>query len=246
MALLRFDSKLRKGEAVALTQNKIVFGRHLSCDCLLNHPTVSREHFFIERNGEKFFVVDQESGNGTFVNGERISWVELKDGDLIKAGPFLLRAELSGQVRPASMTPAERQNEEFDEEIERAYANEYLDGIRLFNAGRYFEAHEAWEEIWQHSSDETKLFYQMLIQAAVCLYHYQNGNARGTLGMYERVVDKLAHLPAEFMSLNLIDFSRQFRSYLASFGDEQDESLAGEKPRPQIRLRLSEAETLEL
>lgn len=244
MALLRFDSKLRKGEIVSLIKKKIVFGRQPACDCVLRHPTVSREHFFIERNGDTFFVVDSGSGNGTFVNGERISWVELKDGDVIKVGPFLLRAELVRHTQPLKINPPSI--EEFDPEIEQLYPGEYLDGIRLFNAGRYFDAHEAWEEIWQHSSGETKLFYQMLIQAAVCLHHYENGNMRGAQGMYERALDKLAHLPDEFMSLNLIDFTQQFKTYIADMKCDLNQTIIGDIPRPKISLRISEAKTLDV
>ncbi len=243
MALLRFDSKLRKGETVSLREKKIVFGRQLACDTVLSHPTVSREHFFVECNSGKYFVVDNGSGNGTYVNGERISWVELQDGDVIKAGPFLLRAELSQQSQPARIAPPSI--EEFDPEIEHTYPGEYLDGIRLFNGGRYFDAHEVWEEIWQHSSDDTKLFYQMLIQAAVCLHHYENGNMRGAQGMYDRVLEKLANLPPELMSLDLIEFSQQFKDYIAEMGDDLTKTIIGEKPRPKISLRMSEIKPIE-
>jgi pSer/pThr/pTyr-binding forkhead associated (FHA) protein len=89
MALLHILSGDRAGEEVSLERLKTTFGRGHSVDCILNHPTVSREHFFIERTNGKFIAVDQNSNNGTFVNGERISWKELKRGDRVQAGPFL-------------------------------------------------------------------------------------------------------------------------------------------------------------
>src|SRR5204862_3147329 len=90
-----------------------------------------------------------------------------------------------------------------------AYPREYLQGIEDFNAGRYFDAHEIWEEIWLRSSGDTKLFYQMLIQAAVGLHHYERGNARGARGMNTNVTDKLGRLPSAYMSLDLVEFARQ-------------------------------------
>ncbi|HEX8183865.1 MAG TPA: FHA domain-containing protein, partial [Blastocatellia bacterium] len=75
MAFIEFNAGPREGETVELNKAKIMFGRQLSCDGIIVHPTISREHFSIEQTGGKFFLVDQKSGNGTLVNGERVSWV---------------------------------------------------------------------------------------------------------------------------------------------------------------------------
>src|SRR5258706_14120228 len=45
MASIRFDSGPRTGERVPLDKNKVTFGRAKLSDCVLSHPTVSREHF---------------------------------------------------------------------------------------------------------------------------------------------------------------------------------------------------------
>ena len=39
-------------------------------------------------------------------------------------------------------------------------------GAELFNSGKYFEAHEAWEEVWKHSEGALRNFSQGLIQIA--------------------------------------------------------------------------------
>src|SRR5215213_7716848 len=90
MAFIEFESGPHAGEIVELNKARVVFGRLTSCEGIIVHPTVSREHFAIEKTGGKFLLVDQESGNGTLVNGERVTWVELKDGDKIQAGPFAM------------------------------------------------------------------------------------------------------------------------------------------------------------
>jgi predicted metal-dependent hydrolase len=243
MASLVFDSGPQTGERILLEKGKVTFGRSKLCDFVLTHPTVSREHFHVERNNGKLFLVDHGGENGTFVNSERISWIELKDGDTIRAGPFTMifkkdeiQAEMaerpdereaqSGTLPPASELIA----------IE-FYPREYLRGIEDFNAGRYFDAHEIWEEIWLRSSGDTKLFYQMLIQAAVGLHHYERGNARGARGMHANVTDKLGRLPPVFMSLDLVDFARQFKLALCELIDNADEAAPGESMhRPRITL----------
>lgn len=60
----------------------------------------------------------------------------------------------------------------------------YLQGIELFNACDFFEAHEVWEELWQEYQGPSRKFYQGLIQVAVCLHHFGNGNTRGARKLY--------------------------------------------------------------
>jgi predicted metal-dependent hydrolase len=123
---------------------------------------------------------------------------------------------------------------------ERNYPREYLEGIEHFNARRYFEAHEIWEEIWLRSEGDARLFYQMLIQAAVGLHHYERGNARGGRGMHKRVVEKLQLLPSFYMSLDLSDFSAQFRNFFLDLIENNNEAApSSDKPRPLIRLLSS-------
>jgi len=60
----------------------------------------------------------------------------------------------------------------------------FLAGIEYFNACDFFEAHEEWEELWQEYQGPSRKFYQGLIQVAVCLHHFGNGNARGAIKLY--------------------------------------------------------------
>jgi uncharacterized protein len=77
----------------------------------------------------------------------------------------------------------------------------YEQGIDLFNEGRFFECHEAWEEIWKRSDGDVKLFYQGLIQAAVAILHAQRGNLEGARSLYEKASAKLDKIPYENMGL---------------------------------------------
>jgi predicted metal-dependent hydrolase len=60
----------------------------------------------------------------------------------------------------------------------------YLQGIEFFNACEFFEAHEVWEELWSDDQGPSRRFYQGLIQVAVCLHHFGNGNLRGARKLY--------------------------------------------------------------
>ena len=244
MASLRFETGPRTGEAVVIDKNKFTFGRQLDCDCVLKHLTVSRVHFYIELNGGKHLLVDEHSGNGTFVNGRQVSWVEMKNGDKIQAGPFVFAVELSdAEEHEAGSTIG---LEEFGDENRLnegpagLYPREYLEGIRFFNERGYFDAHEIWEEIWLRSSGDAKLFYQTLIQAAVGLHHYARGNMRGARGMHKNVMEKLERLPDIFMSLDLGEFKVQFATFFADI--ETAEAPVSDRQPPVIRLLDEQSE----
>lgn len=64
------------------------------------------------------------------------------------------------------------------------YDPHYVAGVNFFNECEYFEAHEAWEDLWQDYQGPSRKFYQGLIQVAVCLHHFGNGNTRGAKKLY--------------------------------------------------------------
>ena len=66
-------------------------GRSLAADVRFDDPTVSRRHALIVRQPDGVRVLDDRSLNGVFVNGERVEWSVLGDGDEILVGRHSLR-----------------------------------------------------------------------------------------------------------------------------------------------------------
>jgi uncharacterized protein len=104
----------------------------------------------------------------------------------------------------------------------------YDEGIELFNAGRFFECHEAWEEVWKRSHGAEKLFYQGLIQAAVAILHAERGNRDGARRLYAKARAKLDPLPDEHMGLAL----GRLRRDLARFFEAALSDAGGAMPAP--------------
>jgi hypothetical protein len=65
-------------------------GRSLAADIRFDDPTVSRRHALIVRQADGVRVLDDRSLNGVFVNGERVEWRALSDGDEIVVGRYRL------------------------------------------------------------------------------------------------------------------------------------------------------------
>ena len=75
---------------VPLTREWTRIGRSLAADVRFDDPTVSRRHALIVRQADGVRVLDDRSLNGVFVNGERVEWSVLKDGDEILVGRYRL------------------------------------------------------------------------------------------------------------------------------------------------------------
>jgi FHA domain/Zinc-ribbon containing domain len=70
----------------ALTREWTRIGRSLAADIRFDDPTVSRRHALIVHQADGVRVLDDRSLNGVFVNGERIEWRALQDGDTLVVG----------------------------------------------------------------------------------------------------------------------------------------------------------------
>jgi predicted metal-dependent hydrolase len=90
-----------------------------------------------------------------------------------------------------------------------SYDPRYLAGIVLFNRGDYFEAHEVWEQLWMDTAGPDKRFYQGLIQAAVGLCHFCNGNVRGAVKLYRSGRDYMMRYPSPHLGLDVNGFWEQ-------------------------------------
>lgn len=89
------------------------------------------------------------------------------------------------------------------------YDQRYLAGVLFFNQQDYFEAHEVWEAIWQESAGPERRFIQALIQAAVALHHFRNGNLRGAIKLYRSSKDYMDRYGSHYLGLDTSDFWRQ-------------------------------------
>lgn len=59
-------------------------------------------------------------------------------------------------------------------------------GIEHFNAGRFFQAHEAWETAWHPSPEPERDFWQGITQIAVGFTHHGRGNPTGAITLLRR------------------------------------------------------------
>jgi putative FmdB family regulatory protein len=93
-------------QLVGLTREWTRVGRSLAADVRFDDPTVSRRHALIVRQPDGVRVLDDRSLNGVFVNGERVEWRVLSDGDEIVVGRHRL-TYLSDSTQTPAAAPAD-------------------------------------------------------------------------------------------------------------------------------------------
>ena len=77
-------------QEIALEGERISFGRGSEADFRFDDDGLSRLHSSVYRDGMRVWIVDENSTNGTFVNGEKVqaSGTPLHNGDSIKIGHY--------------------------------------------------------------------------------------------------------------------------------------------------------------
>jgi pSer/pThr/pTyr-binding forkhead associated (FHA) protein len=80
----------RAGETFRPSGDRTRIGRSPDCEIFLDDVTVSRNHAVLLVRDGHFFVEDQGSLNGTFVNRRRIDTAQLDDGDELQIGKYRL------------------------------------------------------------------------------------------------------------------------------------------------------------
>lgn len=92
MYALRFISgKYQGGEFPLKMDREVIIGRSSELDMVLVEDMVSRKHAKITSHNDQVIIQDLGSTNGTFVNGEKIKRVRLREGDRILIGTSIIK-----------------------------------------------------------------------------------------------------------------------------------------------------------
>jgi len=131
----------------------------------------------------------------------------------------------------------------FDEHEEAAAFHE---GIRLFNAGEWFEAHEVWEDVWHMAEGEKREFYQGLIQAAVMIEHARRHNPRGVRSLHDNCFKHLAHFTEPFMGIDIPAFLNDLDAFIRPILELPESRFAPDHPRDPLPVQWDAAPRIQL
>jgi pSer/pThr/pTyr-binding forkhead associated (FHA) protein len=98
------------GLTITLTQPDMLVGRHTQADIRLPLPDVSRHHCrFLFRSGG-WRMIDLQSLNGVYVNGEQVQEAALQDGDAIVIGSCHFKVKTEARQAEDAIKPQEAPN----------------------------------------------------------------------------------------------------------------------------------------
>jgi pSer/pThr/pTyr-binding forkhead associated (FHA) protein len=91
---------------VAISREWTRIGRSMAADLRFDDATVSRRHALVVNQAEGVRVLDDRSLNGIYVNGRRVEWSPLVDGDEVSIGRHALFFMDTVSAGSAVATPA--------------------------------------------------------------------------------------------------------------------------------------------
>jgi pSer/pThr/pTyr-binding forkhead associated (FHA) protein len=106
-----FDGQLQ-GECLLDDKLEVKVGRASSNDIVIDNAAVSRLHCTLEEVNKRWLVMDANSSNGIFVNGEKVTQHILKHQDRVVIGKHTLLFDQYGA--DSSEEPIEEKNTEAD------------------------------------------------------------------------------------------------------------------------------------
>ena len=77
------------------------------------------------------------------------------------------------------------------------------EGLRLYDAGEFFAAHEAWEIVWLRAQEPEKTFLQGLIQVTAAFHHLHRNNPQGTALLLQAALGRIERYPASFAGISV-------------------------------------------
>jgi hypothetical protein len=88
------------------------------------------------------------------------------------------------------------------------------EGLRCYESGAYFEAHEHWEGVWLKCAEPEKTFLQALIQVTAAFHHLERGNRVGTASLLRRSLGRLENFPSEYGGVAVEELRASMRAWL--------------------------------
>jgi uncharacterized protein len=107
----------------------------------------------------------------------------------------------------------------------------FEEGLAHFNAKKFFEAHEFWEEIWLVEPEPEKTFLQGLIQVTAAFHHRQRGNPEGMELLLAAGIVKLLRFPEDHRGLAIGELRENAKRWARAIGMGDD---LGEKALPKL------------
>ena len=136
------------------------------------------------------------------------------------------------------MSRIEPEEQDFDPDTfgEEDAARALDEGVRLFNEGRFKDAHEEFEKGWLANEAGAADFHKGLVQACICLHHVTAGDQDGARKLYRGHRALLGTYLPSFAGLDVAHLLAEMQRHLSPLlRARPGERVAPAAPPPTIR-----------
>jgi len=98
------------GPPIDVVKEQSMVGREPSCEIVVTDGSVSRRHARLEKRGSTWWVVDQGSANGTYVNSLKVAEQALKNGQELRFGALAFRVDLREDPEATISAPVPKED----------------------------------------------------------------------------------------------------------------------------------------
>ncbi|MBT3737684.1 MAG: DUF309 domain-containing protein [Candidatus Marinimicrobia bacterium] len=97
-------------------------------------------------------------------------------------------------------------------------------GLNEYEKGDYFEAHEAWEDLWSDYNFPDRKFIQGLIQLSVSFVHLSNGNMIGARNLLKKCQQKFSDYKGIHRQININELKFAIEAVSLTYDNIQESS----------------------
>jgi len=116
-----------------------------------------------------------------------------------------------------------------------------LQALGEFNRGDWYDCHETLEDLWIGSEDESRWFYQGMLQIAVALLHWSNGNYGGAVSLLTKGGEYLRRVRPVCQRIEVETLANEAEAFLAELTLLGPERMAELPPELIPKMRLAPA-----
>jgi len=98
-------------------------------------------------------------------------------------------------------------------------------GLMEYEKGDYFEAHEAWEDLWSDYNLPDRKFIQGLIQLSVSFVHLRNGNMNGARSLLKKCSEKFEPYQHLQRGINMDELKMSIKTVAMAYEEIDDPTI---------------------
>ncbi len=109
------------------------------------------------------------------------------------------------------------------------------EGLRQFNQGEFYKAHEYFERAWRETKDDSREFYRALLQVSGGFYRLTQGRPGAAIKFFNRSLHWLEFFPKHYQGINTDELRNQLEELIKATNENRDTVNILENFLPKIK-----------